>query len=335
MPVVELDPRTAYEFLMSACSDCGEAEDLLPEDRDWLAKAREALLADIGSGDSARACVGFATELGRLIVNRPEVKTARQVVELVDGISNEDLIETLMGELIDNAELAPLARRAIEGDCEAYDALCSRLESWKGHPVLPSQFDELVPMVRKSLHAWLPTFERAERRIEGILKRDVAARNMEDAASDPMGFIESVTNGIRMVPESKTRRIVLAPSYFGRPYNSLTKVGETTLVCYPIADSSIGAGGRAAPPAATVRLYRALGDESRLRILRLLAERDRYLTELATDLELSKPTVSHHLAQLRSAGLVTMTEQGNLTYYTLRRDRAEEAGPELRAFLSH
>jgi DNA-binding transcriptional ArsR family regulator len=83
-----------------------------------------------------------------------------------------------------------------------------------------------------------------------------------------------------------------------------------------------------------VRLYRALGDESRLRILRLLAERDRYLTELATELDLSKPTVSHHLAQLRSAGLVTMTEQGNLTYYTLRRDRVEEAGPELSAFLA-
>jgi DNA-binding transcriptional ArsR family regulator len=83
-----------------------------------------------------------------------------------------------------------------------------------------------------------------------------------------------------------------------------------------------------------VRLYRALGDESRLRILRLLAERDRYLTELATELELSKPTVSHHLAQLRAASLVTLTQQGNLTYYSLRRDRIDEAGPELRAVLA-
>jgi hypothetical protein len=30
-----------------------------------------------------------------------------------------------------------------------------------------------------------------------------------------------------------------------------------------------------------------------------------------------------------------MTEQGNLTYYSLRRDRIDEAGPELRAFLAH
>ena len=42
-----------------------------------------------------------------------------------------------------------------------------------------------------------------------------------------------------------------------------------------------------------------------------------------------------HLAQLRAAGLITLTEQGNLTYYSLRRDCAEEAGVELRAYLAH
>jgi DNA-binding transcriptional ArsR family regulator len=128
---------------------------------------------------------------------------------------------------------------------------------------------------------------------------------------------------------------VLAPSYFGRPYNSLSKVGDVQMICYPIADSALGAADRVAPPAATVRLYRALGDSSRLRILRLLAERDRYLTEIANELELSKPTIKHHLALLRAAGLVTLTDQGNLTYYSLRHDRAEEAGVELRAYLAH
>jgi DNA-binding transcriptional ArsR family regulator len=168
-----------------------------------------------------------------------------------------------------------------------------------------------------------------------MLERDVAARRGEDAARDPVGFVERTTNGIRIVPDPRIRRIVLAPSYFGRPYNSLTKVGDAQLICYPIADSSLGAADRLAPPAATVRLYRALGDGSRLRILRLLAERDRYLTEIANELALSKPTINHHLAQLRAAGLVTVTNQGNLTYYSLRHDRAEEAGVELRAYLAH
>ena len=168
-----------------------------------------------------------------------------------------------------------------------------------------------------------------------MLDRDVAAYRQEDLSRDPIGFVERVTNGIRLVPEQRIRRIVLAPSYFERPYNSLTKVGKIQVILYPISDAALGAADRLTPPASTVRLYRALGDETRLQILRFLALRDRYLTEIANELELSKPTVKHHLAQLRSAGLVTVTEQGNFTYYALRRDRAEEAGVELRAYLAH
>ena len=83
-----------------------------------------------------------------------------------------------------------------------------------------------------------------------------------------------------------------------------------------------------------MRLHRALGDESRLRILRLLAAGDLYLTEIAQALDLSKPTIKHHLAQLRAAGLVTITEEGSLTYYSLRRDRLGEVGDDLRRFIT-
>jgi DNA-binding transcriptional ArsR family regulator len=334
MPVVELDPRTGYDFLMSGCADCGEPEDLLPEDRGWLEEGRAAVAHEVGETESARSCVGFVSEIGRMLVSRPEVKTARQVVAAVDELSDAQLLEYLVGELLDNPDVSDSARKALDGDTEAYAELSDQLEHWKGHAIMPQTLAELAPGARRTLHAWLPRFEQVETRVERMLARDVAGRHVNDMVANPLGFVEKATNGIRMIPEQRTRRIVLAPSYFGRPYNSVARVGDTTLVCYPIADSALGAGGRAAPPVATLRLYRALGDESRLRILRLLAERDRYLTELATELDLSKPTVSHHLARLRSAGLVTMTDQGNLTYYTLRRDRVEQAGPELSAFLA-
>jgi DNA-binding transcriptional ArsR family regulator len=89
-----------------------------------------------------------------------------------------------------------------------------------------------------------------------------------------------------------------------------------------------------APPPAVLRLHRALGDETRLRILKLLADRDLYLTEIAQQLELSKPTIKHHLAMLRAAGLVTVVEGGNVMYYTLRRSRIEDASAELGRFLA-
>lgn len=335
LPRVEIDARTPYDFLTSACQDCGELEDLLPEDRRWLEESRAAIAAEMGTDAFVDTCSGFVAELGRMLVRRPEIRTAREVVEAIDAMSDRELLEEMVGELLDDPDLAVITRRAVDGDADAYIELQRKLDSFKGHPVLTQPVADLAPTARAIVRAWLPRYELIEARVGRMIERDVEARHMEDATRDPIGFVERATNGIRLVPEQRIRRVVLAPSYFGRPYNSLTKVGDVQLVCYPIADSALGAADKIAPPAATVRLYRALGDGSRLRILRILAERDRYLTEIANELELSKPTIKHHLALLRAAGLITLTEQGNLTYYSLRRDRAEEAGVELRAYLAH
>jgi DNA-binding transcriptional ArsR family regulator len=332
---VAIDARTAYDFLTSACNDCGEFEDLLPEDRRWLEDSRAALAAQVGQDPFVETCSGFVSELGRMLIGRPEIRTARDVVAAIGGMSDTELLETMVGELLEDPDLSALTRRAVDGDAEAYAQLQDRLESFKAHPALSHPMGDLAPTARKVLAFWLPRYEAIEPRVARMLERDVSARRLDEAARDPIGFVERATNGIRLVPEQRIRHIVLAPSYFGRPYNSLTKIGDVQVVCYPIADSALGAADRLAPPTATVRLYRALGDSSRLRILRLLAERDRYLTEIANELELSKPTIKHHLALLRAAGLITLTEQGNLTYYSLRHDRAEEAGVELRAYLAH
>jgi DNA-binding transcriptional ArsR family regulator len=333
LPAVELDPRPIYDFLLSACYECGEPDELLPEDRTWMKDGRAALTELLGPG--CASCTAFGTELGRLFIRRPDIKTARDVVAAVDALNDRELLDVLMGELVESPETGEFARRALDGDQAAFRELYEQLEAYKGHPVLPESLSEIVPAARAVVHAWLPRFQPIEARVVRMIERDVDSRDQAEIATDPLGFVEKTTAGVRLVPEPSIKRIVLAPTYFGRPFNSLTKSGDTQLVVYPIADSALGAAGLDKPTAATVRLYRALGDETRLRILHLLAERDRYLTELATELELSKPTISHHLAQLRSAGLVTTTDQGTMTYYSLRRDRVQQAGPELASFLAH
>jgi DNA-binding transcriptional ArsR family regulator len=335
LPTVEMDPRTAYDFLTSACHDCGELDDLLPEDRRWLEESRAALAAEMGSGTFVQTCSGFVAELGRMLVGHPEIRNAADMVAAVETLTDRELLETMVGELLEDPDLSGLTRRALDGEAEAYQELQNKLESFKGHPVIDGPMAAMAPTARAVIKFWLPRYQVVEARVERMLERDVAARKADDSTVDPIGFVERTTNGIRLVPDQRIRHIVLAPSYFGRPYNSLTKFGDIQILCYPIDDSALGAADRVTPPASTVRLYRALGDPSRLRILRLLAQRDRYLTEIANELDLSKPTIKHHLAQLRSAGLITVTEQGNFTYYALRHDRAEEAGVELRAYLAH
>ena len=62
---------------------------------------------------------------------------------------------------------------------------------------------------------------------------------------------------------------------------------------------------------------KALADESRLKLLRLLAQREWSVGELAEKISLTEPTVSHHLAQLREVYLVNVRTAGNLRFYRL------------------
>ena len=67
--------------------------------------------------------------------------------------------------------------------------------------------------------------------------------------------------------------------------------------------------------------FKALSDESRLKIVGALAGAERSVEELATLLELRAPTVSHHLAKLKDARLVSMRCEGNTHLYALNSDQ--------------
>ena len=60
-----------------------------------------------------------------------------------------------------------------------------------------------------------------------------------------------------------------------------------------------------------VTLLKTIADATRLRILGLLTERPRTGGELATELGLSAPTISHHLHRLRDVGIVDITPVGH------------------------
>src|ERR1700737_3322747 len=73
-------------------------------------------------------------------------------------------------------------------------------------------------------------------------------------------------------------------------------------------------------PETVLRFFKALADESRLRIVGILAGSERSVEDLAAQLDLRGPTVSHHLARLRELGLVTMRAEGNVHVYRLDAD---------------
>lgn len=80
---------------------------------------------------------------------------------------------------------------------------------------------------------------------------------------------------------------------------------------------------------AVLKYFKALADESRLKLLGLLATRERSVEELAELLALKGPTVSHHLAKLRELGLVTMRAEGNTHVHVLETSKLHELGRTL------
>jgi ArsR family transcriptional regulator len=68
-----------------------------------------------------------------------------------------------------------------------------------------------------------------------------------------------------------------------------------------------------------VALFRSLGDETRLKIVKRLAAGEARVVDLTGELGLAQSTVSKHLACLRDCGLVDYRVEGRQSFYTLTR----------------
>ena len=105
--------------------------------------------------------------------------------------------------------------------------------------------------------------------------------------------------------------------------------GDLAACCSPIS------GGVLDEDAAErlARLFRALGDRHRVRLLSLIAAADggeACICDLTGPLGLAQPTVSHHMKQLAEAGLVTREQRGKWAYYRVAPQAMQALGDALR-----
>jgi DNA-binding transcriptional ArsR family regulator len=334
---IEWDVRPAFDFLFSLSGEAGEhpVQELAAQDVAWIDAARSSMPAAIT--DPAAKLFGSDVWINAagLLVDRPHVRTAQEYIEAFAAATPAEVIRSVFEYSHREPDLSALIDRAIEGDDDAVKAL-EELQAAHKHKLgleIFRQPEATLSAMVDVLTAWSDRFTPIEPRVTEILQRDYESRAADRATLATSDLIERTTGGIRWLPEAGVRRLILAPSYFSRPYNFLMSAGDWRLFGYPVADDALEATDPLAAPQAVVRLHRALGDDTRLKILKLLAGRDLYLTEIAQQLELSKPTIKHHLALLRAAGLVTITESGSVVYYTLRRNRLDDASADIKRFL--
>jgi len=225
-----------------------------------------------------------------------------------------------------------VAKVMAEADAQRFNKdYCSSLESFLELPA-----DRLLPLVVEVLRrVRLEAFSAIEEEWTGAIERDAASKEpLIASGGSAKELIETITNGISYDLPAGIRRLVLIPSVSLRPWTLITDRDDTLMVCYPVAEESI-AYDPDAPPAWLLAVYRALGDEKRLRLLRRLSEQPATLTELTEYLGLAKSTVFHHIGVLRAAGLVrVLFAEGHISTFGLRLDAVPDGAALLNLYLN-
>jgi DNA-binding transcriptional ArsR family regulator len=335
VPVEMLVQLTAHESPESA-GTYDDGSDLFDRVR---TRASAELLTALTPGDGGVDWKPWGNLIGLALLPTP-ASTVAEFMERVEGVPADELWRMLAGDRV------PILRemfgedtigRAAAGDASAREdmdrALRSLGDGTDGFPhVLERPAEEVKAWTLDVLTRWhREVFAPDEAVTEGVLRRDAGAkRSMQRGLTDEQ-FIERATNGLDFRRDAWTRRVILAPHVSMRPWNVMAAFDDAAIICYPVADESLGVDPDA-PAASLVRLHKALGDERRLRILKTLTRGPATLQELADVVGLAKSTTHHHMVILRSAGLVRTTVEID-SRYSLRREAIPQASSMLAAFL--
>jgi DNA-binding transcriptional ArsR family regulator len=161
--------------------------------------------------------------------------------------------------------------------------------------------------------------------------RGLSPRLRVDPAREEFGLDVPHDHRVEVTEEN---RLVLVPSAFVWPHVQLNCDPPWPLnIVYPASFVIADARPRI-PSTDLVRVLRALADDTRLRSLRLIAERPRSTQELAPLVGISEAGLSKHLRQLAQAGVVTTRRDGYYVLYSLVSERLEPLSDTLQHFLA-
>jgi DNA-binding transcriptional ArsR family regulator len=310
---VRVEWGEAYEGLLALAMFTGdEAEDSYQVGPVWFKQSRrrasnrikEALLQLLGgTGGRWFLLLGLVHELGG----------GHDLTELSEGVkqlSPREVLLALIGGRLPRLRLKTgrrLVELALAGDLAAASGVAALSHPEEEEAV--RRLASLGPDRAKAL-----TVEILERWAEEVfdadrdawmtaVRADAKAMSALEGRTAPEQLIERTTGGITYQGEAGIDEVLLVPTAASRPWIVICEWDSIKIFCYP-AKTPMAAAPDEEPVAV---VYRALSDETRLRILRELAAGNRGVSDLANTLGMSKSTIHSHLGVLRRSGLVRLT----------------------------
>ncbi len=206
-------------------------------------------------------------------------------------------------------------------------ALITFLNWW----VRPEDFGA---MLYSGLQAYYTAFfEQEEQRVGPVLLEGLGhAKELATRLTIPE-LIGELSQGIRYT-EALGRELIVVPAYWTTPLVHLDLIGpDCKLFLFGARPSTMSAIPGELVPEGLLIALKALGDPTRLKILRYLSQQEMTPSELSRRLNLRAPTVTHHLKELRLAGLINVTLRGQEKLYRARLGALDALHTNLKGFL--
>ncbi len=197
--------------------------------------------------------------------------------------------------------------------------------------VIDTEADVLKEHLIQVMTMWYTeVVKRDENQLQEMLAYDYKEKMEMKEKTPPEKFVQWATGGIQYQPEPSVQTVLLIPQYVYRPWNIEADIEGTKVFYYPISNRSIAPRDPYMPRDFLVEKHKALGDETRLRIVKMLSEEDHTLQQLTDRLHVGKSTIHHHLKLLRAAKLV-MIENGK---YVLKTGSLQLLTTELELYIN-
>jgi DNA-binding transcriptional ArsR family regulator len=145
-------------------------------------------------------------------------------------------------------------------------------------------------------------------------------------------LLKAVRGGY-VLPFNRLSAVYVIPSAFNdkRHWTCSEKDPKQVIAYFPYFDPAISLSWISRPSETEIAepekdpalIFKALGDTTRYAMVSLLARGPLTSSDLATELGISRPTVSHHIHVLRDAGLLEEKIQGNAAVLSVRREILE------------
>jgi len=186
----------------------------------------------------------------------------------------------------------------MDGDAE--DDLITRLV---GAAVGDTEPGDRASMVER-LFATLPV-ESQERIVRDLL--------------DPLGSVDD--RRVAEEPEPVSRKMMPDPPFMRGSREGLVfrDIGPWRTCCRMMANVDQAQTVDDVDAGLPAEIFGALGDETRIKIIRLLQDDERQADDISRTLGVPRSTLSHHLRVLREAGLIQVERRGRGSFYSLAR----------------